>query len=148
MVNYTICARCLLTISASYVSTAASSGSNGTIFFQGLQLVAEAIAGCPRLVVLGEPGSGKSTALRYLALTLAKAGLDSTFDLAKHLEGWDTLGEQGRLLPIFLPLLPLAKRLAVQPNHTGNADDLWNYLAEHLEANGRARGWRRRCIAS
>ncbi|MFN8568979.1 MAG: hypothetical protein U0Z44_16010 [Kouleothrix sp.] len=36
--------------------------------FYGPQLVSEAIAASPRLVLLGEPGSGKSTALRFLAL--------------------------------------------------------------------------------
>src|SRR5262245_9906306 len=74
------------------------------VTFYGPQLVTEAIAASPRMVLLGEPGSGKSTALRYLALTLAHAGLDATLDLSARLEGWQTLGDHGRLIPLFMPL--------------------------------------------
>jgi formylglycine-generating enzyme required for sulfatase activity len=104
--------------------------------FAGQQLVTEAIAAQPRLVLLGEPGSGKSTALRYLAHTLALAGQDDTVALIERLAGWEALGDSGRLLPIFLPLLPLAKRLASQKGHAAGAGDLWNYLAEYLEPKG------------
>jgi formylglycine-generating enzyme required for sulfatase activity len=104
--------------------------------FVGPQLVAEAIAASPHLVLLGEPGSGKSTALRYLALTLAHAGLDATLDLAAWLEGWQTLGEQGRLIPLFMPLLPLAQRLAALPGRNGAAADLWAAIDAHLANHG------------
>jgi formylglycine-generating enzyme required for sulfatase activity len=100
------------------------------ITFLGPELVSEAIAAAPRLVLLGEPGSGKSTALRYLAYVLAGAGLDPQIDLAACLPGW-TLG---RRLPVFAPLLPLAKRFADDPTRQGEADDLWNYLVEHLQS--------------
>ncbi|MCS6880446.1 MAG: SUMF1/EgtB/PvdO family nonheme iron enzyme [Oscillochloridaceae bacterium] len=100
--------------------------------FLGPTMVTEAIAASPRLVLLGEPGSGKSTALRYLAYTLARAGLDPRIDLAAHLEGWTS----GRLLPIFAPLLPLAKRLAEAPERHGEAGDLWDYLVDHLQPRG------------
>jgi formylglycine-generating enzyme required for sulfatase activity len=100
--------------------------------FFGPQLVSEAIAEVPRLVLLGEPGSGKSTALRYLAYTLASAGLDPQVDLAACLPGWTV----GRLLPLFAPLLPLAKRFAAHPAHQGDADDFWAYLAEHVQPTG------------
>jgi formylglycine-generating enzyme required for sulfatase activity len=102
--------------------------------FAGPQLVTEAIATQPRLVLLGEPGSGKSTALRYLAHALA--GLDDAVALVERLAGWEMLGDGGRLLPIFLPLLPLAKRLAGQPGHVAGAADLWNELAAYLEPKG------------
>ena len=104
------------------------SANKGVVFF-GPQLATEAVVTNPRLVLLGEPGSGKSTALRYLALTLARAGLDELVDLPEKLYGWT----HGRVLPIFMPLLPLAKTLAAQPNHIGNADDLWNAIVDHLQ---------------
>jgi predicted NACHT family NTPase len=91
------------------------------VAFEGSPLVTEAITQHQQLVLLGEPGSGKSTALRYLALTLAQAGLDESVDLAAQLEGWDTLGEQGRLLPLFLPLLPFAKRFINPADHPCNS---------------------------
>ncbi|MCG8346520.1 MAG: hypothetical protein MI924_01910 [Chloroflexales bacterium] len=68
------------------------------VIFLDPQLVSEAIAAAPRLVLLGEPGSGKSTALRYLAYTLAGAGLDPQVD--------------------------------------GEAEDLWDYLADQLQPKG------------
>ncbi len=108
--------------------------------FQGPRLVTEAIVASRRLVLLGEPGSGKSTALRYLALTLAQAGLDEAVDRAAHLEGWDRLGDAGRLLPIFLPLLRFARRFVNPADHLCGADDLWNYIAAELEAGGRYEG--------
>jgi formylglycine-generating enzyme required for sulfatase activity len=120
--------------------TVSQSTEQVPISFAGLQLVTETIAASPRLVLLGEPGSGKSTALRYLALTLACAGLDEAFDLAARLDGWESLGAQGRLLPIFLPLLPLAKRFAGSPRRRGTAADLWNELAAHLEPKGAQEG--------
>lgn len=115
-------------------------GTVDWLVFTGPQLVTEAIAESYRLVLLGEPGSGKSTGLRYLALTLAEAGVDSSVNLANRLTGWKHLGDHGRVVPILLPLLPLARRLAAQPGRAAGADDLWNYIADHLEANGRHAG--------
>jgi predicted NACHT family NTPase len=40
----------------------------------------EPITANARIVLLGEPGSGKSTALQYLALTLVAAGLSEDVD--------------------------------------------------------------------
>jgi formylglycine-generating enzyme required for sulfatase activity/energy-coupling factor transporter ATP-binding protein EcfA2 len=102
------------------------------LVFLGPQLVSEAMAEASHLVLLGEPGSGKSTALRYLSYVLASAGLDPQLDLAAYLPGW-TLG---RLLPIFAPLLPLAKQFADHPTTQGEATDLWAYLADHLQPKG------------
>lgn len=108
--------------------------------FRGPQLVTEAIAAERRLVLLGEPGSGKSTALRFLALTLARAGLDAGVDLAKHLEGWSRLERHGRLLPLFLPLLPFARRMADETRRPAGAAELWNYLRDRLDDGGRHEG--------
>jgi formylglycine-generating enzyme required for sulfatase activity len=121
-------------LDAASLSRMANGADAVTIF--GPQLVTEAIAHEPRLVLLGEPGSGKSTALRYLALTLARAGLDDTLDLSGKLEGWQTLGTQGQLIPLFMPLLPMAKHLAGQPGRNGTAADLWNAIDTHLTQHG------------
>lgn len=110
------------------------------ITFFGLQLVSEAMVTNPHLVLLGEPGSGKSTALRHIAMRLAEAGLDRQKDPAAHLEGWRMLGEQGRFLPLLLPLLPFSRLLLYHPDRPGTADDLWNHLATTLEGHGRAEG--------
>jgi formylglycine-generating enzyme required for sulfatase activity len=110
------------------------------LVFFGPQLVTEAIADQSRLVLLGEPGSGKSTALRYLTLTLARAGLSADDAPLQQLTGWERLGAKGRLIPIFLPLLPFAQRLAADPQSAGSAAELWNYIADHLEPQGAERG--------
>lgn len=103
------------------------------VAFFGPRLVTDAIADKKRLVLLGEPGSGKSTVLRYLTLTLAEAGLDKSVELPTRLAGWERLGDHQRLLPVLLPLLPFARRLAGQPIRAGAADDLWGYIAGQLE---------------
>lgn len=103
-----------------------------SLTFLGPQMVSEAIVAAPRLVLLGEPGSGKSTALRYVATILADAGLNARMDIAEHLTGWPL----GRLLPIFAPLLPLAQRFADDPASCGDAQALWNYLSDHLQSQG------------
>ncbi|NCC33483.1 MAG: hypothetical protein EOM24_15920, partial [Chloroflexia bacterium] len=103
-----------------------------TVIFFGPQLISEALTEAPRLVLLGGPGSGKSTALRYLSYRLAIAGLDQQINLADSLIGWTA----GRLLPVFASLLPLAKRFATNPSNHGAAQDLWDDLVEHLQPRG------------
>ncbi|WP_129630691.1 SHOCT domain-containing protein [Candidatus Oscillochloris fontis] len=112
-------------------------GDHLTLVFQGPQIVTEAIAAQRHVVLMGEPGGGKSTVLRYLARHLARAGIEAAYDLAAHLDGW---GELGRLLPMVVPLLPLARLLQSSPKNCGTASDLWNYLVDHLQPKGTATG--------
>jgi formylglycine-generating enzyme required for sulfatase activity len=75
------------------------------------KLATEAIRQVPRLVLLGEPGSGKSTVLRYLALLFALhiQGNPVTLPI-----GWNDLEAQGASLPvpIFCPLGSVASLLS------------------------------------
>jgi formylglycine-generating enzyme required for sulfatase activity/energy-coupling factor transporter ATP-binding protein EcfA2 len=71
-------------------------------------LVTEAVQKYQHLVLLGDPGSGKSTFLRHLAWSLAQRGLDQLSDVSK-LHGWD---DMHCVLPIILPLRTLSGRLA------------------------------------
>ncbi len=62
------------------------------------------------MVLLGEPGSGKTTFLRHLTWALAQRGLDRLGD-DTTLFGWDATA---RLLPILLPLRKLASRIVAE----------------------------------
>jgi hypothetical protein len=75
------------------------------------ELVLEAIQHCRRLVLLGEPGSGKSTALRYVALLLAQRLRSGT----EPLPGWSV---DALSIPIFCPLGQVAAALS---EHEGDA---------------------------
>ncbi len=72
--------------------------------------VQEALAMHPHLVVLGDPGCGKTTLLRYLALTYAR---DFLPDMKEVERGWvqERLGVDEHRLPILLPLRDFARYL-------------------------------------
>lgn len=71
-------------------------------------LATEAVHRHQHLVLLGDPGGGKSTFLRHLAWALAQRGLDQG-DRETRLFRWD---DTTPLLPILLPLRTLAGRIA------------------------------------
>ncbi len=79
-----------------------------------------------RIVLLGEPGSGKSTVLRYLVVCIAEALLAGATISPSELRGW-----AGRPLPvpIFCPLGPVAKALDATP-----ATDLDRLIAAVLHS--------------
>ena len=126
---------------------------------QSKQSITRAVATNKTLVILGEPGGGKSTVLRFLTLHLSRAGLDDQYDL-RRLEGWEELSSldedeqyetpyaltegaittRMRLFPILLPLLPLSRRIAQHPDAIDYDSELWNYVAEHLETVGHQPG--------
>lgn len=96
------------------------------------QLVAEAVQTQQHLVLLGDPGSGKSTFVRHLAWALARRGLNQLDD-STALFGWD---DERRVLPIILPLRALAGQLAT---HGATAQTVYNALLTEIQSYNIAR---------
>ena len=107
------------------------------------QLAIEAIyqaqtsSGPNRLVLLGEPGSGKSTVLRYLALLLARRIRGAPV----HIPGWPA---DDAPVPLLVPLGAVAAKLA---EHNGNADQaLWSALEDVFDGSQGLRAGLRRFL--
>ena len=96
--------------------------------------VLEALGVHERLVVLGAPGSGKSTLTAFIALSLAQARLDQAGALDRLGSWW----KSGPLLPVRVVLRQFAAWL---PNDLdqGRAKHLWDFLETELERLGLAR---------
>ncbi len=71
-------------------------------------LVSQAVFENQCVVLLGDPGSGKSTFMRHLAWALARHSLDQP-EQAPTLFGWPT---EERVLPLLLPLRKLSGKIA------------------------------------
>ncbi len=100
--------------------------------------VLEALAQAPqgRMVLLGLPGAGKSTFVRYLTLRQAQVLADPTLDLQALLPGWS--GDV--LLPLIVPLGRMAESLPLTAKR-GTADMIEAYLRRIFDADDALRGY-------
>jgi len=106
----------------------------------GLSLLGAVEALChaqkQRMVLLGQPGSGKSTLGRYLGLTLAEALLEpNAANLAERLPGWTGFA----LLPVFVPLRQLAAGLPA--TGLGSAGQIEAFVRQQMDARDALRGF-------
>jgi formylglycine-generating enzyme required for sulfatase activity len=105
--------------------------------------VVELLNKTPRLVLLGEPGGGKSTFVSFLALCLAGEALgDADVNLARLIaplpaeereekpqpQPWD----HGALLPVRVVLRDLAARGLPEPGRPVGAETLWDFIVDEL----------------
>ena len=94
------------------------------------QLALDAIRQHQRLVLLGEPGSGKSTVLRYLAVLLSQKLFGDPTDIP----GWEDVD------PLPIPVLCPLGKVAEALTKTGDADTaLWQTLEQLLDGSHRLR---------
>ena len=93
--------------------------------------VLEATAGNRRLVILGDPGSGKSTFLNHLALCLTTHGLEPEGNWLARLPDWPK--EEAEVIPIPVVLRDFGRWL---PDDTQKAEPrhLWDFVVSRLEA--------------
>ena len=90
------------------------------------QLLTEALGQRRQLVLLGGPGSGKSSFLRHLAVALAQG------DAAELLSGWSA----GRLLPLYASLGAFAAWAQQRAERTLDGPGLWRYLLATAQEYG------------
>jgi len=93
--------------------------------------VLEAAAQNPQVVILGDPGSGKSTFLNHLGLCLALHALQPNAGWLKRLTGWPAAASD--LTPIQIVLRDFARTL---PQRAGAPEPswLWAFIGERLAA--------------
>ena len=88
-----------------------------------------------RLVLLGDPGSGKSTFVNFVAMCLAGALLkDKTVNLkllAKNPQEW----KHGELLPVLVILRDFAAKGLPSEGEQAKATHLWRFITNTLQEN-------------
>lgn len=89
----------------------------------------EAVAGAQRLIVLGDPGAGKSSLVRQLVVQLVRARQGR--QVSTRMPGWD-----GRSWP--LPVRILLHRFAAWLPDDAEPDPglIWKYLGEKIKRSG------------
>jgi hypothetical protein len=93
--------------------------------------VVEAVGQHRWIVILGDPGSGKSPFLTHLALCLAAQGLEPQANWSGRLPGWP--GKEADIIPIIVTLRDLARWLPDQ-HRQAEPQQLWSFLMERLKA--------------
>jgi len=95
-----------------------------------------------RMVLLGLPGTGKSTFVRYVALRMAQAEVDRGKNIQDLLPGW----KGGSVLPIIVPLGRMAESIP-SGRTKGSADLVEKFILQTLESDDRTTGFAASALA-
>jgi formylglycine-generating enzyme required for sulfatase activity len=90
----------------------------------------EAVVQNRRTVLLGDPGSGKSTFVNHLSLCLALHGLEPANHWCDRLADWPK--KETNLLPVPVILRDFARTLPPKPAEA-DAATLWDFIARRLQ---------------
>ncbi len=85
------------------------------------------------LVLLGDPGSGKSTFVNFLAFCLAANALEPKAGWLEHLKGWRK--EESDLIPVIITLRDFARLYADDLPEKATVSHLWSFIVSRLKAN-------------
>jgi formylglycine-generating enzyme required for sulfatase activity len=99
---------------------------------QGKYPVMETAIQNRRFVLLGDPGSGKSTFVNFLAYALAANVLEPERNWLEHLKGWDK--NEADILPIVVILRDFARAHAENLPAKAEISHVWNFIEERLNA--------------
>ena len=92
----------------------------------------EAVVGNSAMVLLGDPGSGKSTFVNFLAHCLAAHALEPEKGWLKHLNNWPS--QETKLLPVLITLRDFARSHADNLPAKAEPCHLLNFIQARLEA--------------
>lgn len=91
----------------------------------------EAVIQTPQLVLLGDPGSGKSTFVNVLANVLCNQALHPKEDWLTHLPNWPEA--DGMLVPVLVTLRDFARGLPDPLPEQAEPVHLWDFIQKRLE---------------
>src|SRR3990170_4377541 len=98
-----------------------------------------------RLVLLGDPGGGKSTFVNFLAHCLAAHALQPEAGWLNHLPGWPE-GEK-EILPVVVVLRDFARSLPEKLPAQAEPRHLWDFIAARLSAQNLGAAAEPLCLA-